>query len=166
MSIKMLTKALESIACPELNMKQSRTQSAIRWPVAYLTALLLGLLPFVSNPVALAQNANCNAPETQLEMNICAQQDFETADGLLNTEYAKARTYMKSIDADLQEQNRGAARALLEAQRAWIVFRDLACKAEGFLVKGGSMEPLFISTCKTTLTQQRTEALRQLVETN
>lgn len=145
-------------------MKSTSKLSAIHCSAVQSLALLIGLTQFAS--IALAQEANCNAPQTQLEMNICAQREFETADGQLNTEYAKARTFMKSIDANLQKKNRGAARALLDAQRAWIAFRDLACKAEGFVVKGGTMEPLFISTCKTSLTEQRTNALRQLIETN
>lgn len=134
--------------------------------MALLAVLLLGLVYSVTGRTAFAQNTDCKSPQTQLAMNICAQRDFEAADATLNTEYAKARDYMKSIDGDLPAQEMGAAKALLEAQRAWITFRDLACAAEGFVVKGGTMEPMVISECKARLTRHRIDDLQQLIAWN
>lgn len=140
----------------------SNTQTLMVLPVMLLIGLFLG----ASGPPAFAQETDCNSPQTQLAMNICAGKDFEAADATLNTEYAKAREYMKSIDGNLSSENKGAAKALLDAQRAWITYRDLACTAEGYVVKGGSMEPMVFSECKTRLTQQRIEDLRQLIAWN
>src|SRR5690606_1177340 len=41
---------------------------------------------------------------------------------------------------------------LLEAQRAWLRFRDAQCLSESFMARGGSMQPMLDSQCKTYLT--------------
>lgn len=143
-------------------MKAGLTSFNTRWLTALSAIFLIGLFHGLSGSPAFAQETDCKSPQTQLAMNICAQRDFEAADATLNTEYAKAREYMKSIDGNLSSQDKGAAKALLDAQRAWITYRDLACAADGFVVKGGSMEPMVFSECKTRLTRQRIEDLRQL----
>ena len=51
-----------------------------------------------------------------------------------------------------------------EAQRAWITFRDNACAAEGYAMKGGSAEPLVVYGCMRTLTLERTAHLTSMVE--
>jgi uncharacterized protein YecT (DUF1311 family) len=50
--------------------------------------------------------------------------------------------------------------SLREAQRAWVTFRDLACEVESLVAEGGSMQPMIYSACLTTLTEERTDALR------
>ena len=69
---------------------------------------------------------------------------------------------MKQVDAGQTGEFFGAEDALRQAQRDWIKFRDGACKAEGFLFRGGTMEPLIIATCLTRLTQRRTSDLQIL----
>lgn len=164
--VQLEREAIEPFTGLELRMKQSNHLSNTRILAALCATLSIGLLQSYSSGPALAQDTDCNAPQTQLEMNICSQRDFETVDATLNAEYAKARQYMKSIDGDLPAQSQSAAKALLDAQRAWITYRDLACAAEGFVVKGGTMEPMIISTCKARLTQQRINDLKKLVEFN
>ena len=108
----------------------------------------------------------CSNPQTQTEMNICASEALRAADGDLNADYKMARDEMRRIDSDLPKNMRGAAKALLNGQRAWIKYRDGACNAEGFVFRGGSIEPLIVSTCKERLTRQRSEDLRKLFERN
>lgn len=113
-----------------------------------------------------AQSPDCGNPQTQLEMNLCAHSEFQAADGDLNSDYRIARDEMRIIDRNLAADLHGAEKALLSAQRAWIKYRDKACSAEGFIVRGGTMEPLIISSCLTRLTRQRSEDLRRLFENN
>ena len=54
--------------------------------------------------------------------------------------------------------------SLLEAQRAWIAFRDAHCRVDGYMARGGSLEPLLVSTCKTALTKARTAQLQELAD--
>ncbi|WP_406720498.1 lysozyme inhibitor LprI family protein [Thioclava litoralis] len=100
---------------------------------------------------------DCADPQTQADMTGCAALDFAQADAALNAEYAATRDRAKA---------RGAAQAdaLLQAQRAWIAYRDAACKAQGLEFEGGSLEPMVVAMCKTELTQRRSEDLRRLYE--
>jgi uncharacterized protein YecT (DUF1311 family) len=111
-----------------------------------------------------AQEVNCAAPVTQLDMNFCADRAWKLADGDLNLAYGMARTLMRQTDAALPAADRGAEIALRDAQRAWIAFRDAACKAEGYVWFGGSIRPLVVSSCLERMTRSRTEELRALAE--
>ena len=107
-----------------------------------IALLLLFFLP-------LAASAACEDPQTQTEMNICAHQDFETADKKLNRVYAK---HLPSLTKPHQT-------ALRKAQRAWIKYRDLACKSYGLNAEGGSMQSMLVSNCLTKITHQRIKML-------
>jgi uncharacterized protein YecT (DUF1311 family) len=122
--------------------------------------LLLSMLPVTS----LAQETDCAAAQTQAEMNACAYQDWEAADAVLNALWPQARAVTKAQDADLPEELKGADQALLNAQRAWIAFRDAQCASEGFAMRGGSAEPLLIYGCMASLTEDRVEDLRAVIE--
>ena len=129
----------------------------------------LGSAVLMLSPVSLAQSVQtggCANPQTQTDMNICAGESLRAADGDLNADYKMARDAMRNIDSYLDGDSKGAAKALLTAQRAWIKYRDGACEAEGFSVRGGSMEPLVVATCHERLTRQRSEDLRRLFEQN
>lgn len=113
---------------------------------------------------AAAQGVDCANPVTQMEMNQCAYDDWETADADLNTAYQRAMALMTQWDSDLPAAEKGGAEALKDAQRAWITFRDKACEAEGYAMKGGSAEPLLVYGCMRQLTEDRTGQLDGLVD--
>lgn len=105
----------------------------------------------------------------QQEMNLCAAHDFRMADRALNEQWRITSKAMKERDRARAEWTPTDERpsyfnTLLEAQRAWISFRDAHCRLEGYEARGGSLEPLLVSTCKTHLTKLRTEELRTLAE--
>lgn len=107
---------------------------------------------------------DCSNAMTQLEMNQCANMDFQAADAELNMIYKKAMEKMRETDSYLPDNLKGAAETLRDAQRAWIPYRDKACEAYGFLARGGSMEPMLYSNCLADLTSQRVKDLQELVE--
>ena len=113
---------------------------------------------------AAAQDIDCANAVTQQDMNQCAYADWESADAKLNAAYKRAMAVMTQWDADLPEAEQGGAAALKEAQRAWITFRDKACEAEGYAMKGGSAEPLLVYGCMRLLTEERTAHLTGMVE--
>lgn len=105
----------------------------------------------------------------QSAMNICAAREFAAADARLNTQWSLTRTEMKRRDKNWDEgtspewdDRPGYFATLLEAQRAWIKYRDAHCRVDGYTARGGSLEPLLVSTCKTALTKARTAQLRDL----
>jgi uncharacterized protein YecT (DUF1311 family) len=71
---------------------------------------------------------------------------------------------MQQTDAALAEADRGAEIALRDAQRAWITFRDAACRAEGYVYFGGSMRLQVVALCLERMTRARTEELRSIAE--
>ncbi|WP_421858477.1 lysozyme inhibitor LprI family protein [Oricola sp.] len=119
---------------------------------------------------ATAQDWDCtNAGDLpQQGMNWCAAMDYQSADRALNVLWPKVRQHMKDMDADLADLGPdlvGAEDALLKAQRAWIEYRDGHCASEGFAARGGSLEPLLVSSCKAHMTKERTQELLLLMET-
>ncbi|MTI01063.1 lysozyme inhibitor LprI family protein [Roseibium sp. RKSG952] len=129
--------------------------------LTFLPALVLACL---ASAAKANEKIDCGYPLTQMEMTFCAQQSWEQADRQLNEVYGEALEHMTQMDSMLPQSLKGAADALKDAQRAWIPFRDKACTSYGFLARGGSMEPMLVYGCRTTLTKQRTEELKELVQ--
>lgn len=110
-----------------------------------------------ANPFA---NLDCKAASTQLEMNHCAYLSFQSADQELN------RVYRQLRNAGKQSEQKDPDPQLTNAQLAWIKYRDLDCKFSADRFKGGSIAPLMYSSCKETLTKQRTTILKSYLEFN
>ncbi|MBL4927713.1 DUF1311 domain-containing protein [Tabrizicola sp. KVB23] len=100
----------------------------------------------------------------QSDLNICAVQDWQVADDQLNAVWPKVLAALKAADAELPAELKGGEKALREAQRAWITFRDAECKAEGYPMRGGSAEPLLVYGCMAALTRERTETLARIAD--
>ena len=113
---------------------------------------------------AFAQEIDCANAMAQMDLNQCAYDDWNEADADLNLAYGQVMRLLKQWDADLPEGEQGGAAALKDAQRAWITFRDKACEAEGYAMKGGSAEPLLVYGCMRLLTEERTAHLTSMLE--
>lgn len=100
----------------------------------------------------------------QSELNQCAYDDWKAQDKALNAVWVKAMAVMKAVDADLPEEERGAADRLRKGQKAWISFRDDTCAAEAYIMHGGSAEPMLVYGCMARLTEARTEDLRFIAD--
>ena len=110
---------------------------------------------------------NCDDPQAQQEMNWCAAREFERADKALNAQWKLTSEEMNRRDArdgKPTDGRPGHMATLLSAQRAWLKFRDAHCDLDGYLFRGGSMEPLIVATCRTSLTEARTKQLQDLIE--
>ncbi|HAU76397.1 MULTISPECIES: lysozyme inhibitor LprI family protein [Agrobacterium] len=127
-----------------------------------MTALIC-ITAGISMPVA-AQEPNCKEPQTQADMTICAGKDYEKADKELNVAYQKLRKLLIERDKAADADGKGATDALVTAQRTWVAFRDANCALAGFQARGGSMEPMLISSCLAETSGKRAEELRQLSE--
>ena len=108
--------------------------------------------------------AQCEDQKTQLDMNICSFRDYLESDIELNQTWSRIE---RTFD---REPKKGSGQsdfeALLEAQRAWLVYRDKQCDAEAVAFEGGSMQPTVESTCLARVTRVRTEELNALLEYN
>jgi uncharacterized protein YecT (DUF1311 family) len=129
-------------------------------PALVLTALAAAL-------PARAQQVDCSAAQTQMDLTFCAQQAWMAADEDLNLAWGLAMAAARAQDAAyLPPGAPPAADMLRAAQRTWITFRDQACAAESNLARGGSMQPMLDFSCRERLTRQRTEDLRYYGEMN
>ncbi|MBE9179859.1 DUF1311 domain-containing protein [Oculatella sp. LEGE 06141] len=98
--------------------------------------------------------AECDNPQTQVEINICAQAGYEAADRQLNRVYQQLKN---SLNSQEQEQ-------LIEAEEAWIEFRDSNCELESSQFEGGSIQPTIRYGCLEEMTRNRTAELQQQLE--
>ena len=97
------------------------------------------------------ENACYEADYSQQAMTRCAGDAFERADKALNAEWAKVVAAYKG--------DKDAEKLMLEAQRAWLKYRDAHCELAAFDSKGGSIWPMLVSGCRADLTRQRTREL-------
>lgn len=102
----------------------------------------------------LAQRPNCNNPQTQSQMNICASIAYQNADRKLNQVY---RQLLPKLSAARKQK-------LIAAQQAWIKFRDSSCEFERSAFEGGSIAPMIYGFCLANVTEQRTKDLRRYLE--
>jgi uncharacterized protein YecT (DUF1311 family) len=121
---------------------------------AIATSLASIYLGIEQQPVT-SQPLNCQAAQTQMEMNRCADQAAQVADGELNWVYRRVRS--KYRGSRLEQQ-------LIDAQLAWIRFRDLTCAFDRNRFAGGSIAPMIYSQCLERTTRQQTEELKKYLK--
>ena len=131
-----------------------------------------GLLAFslvaAARPLTAAagdDRPDCGHATTQIEMNACAELEFEEADKALNALWPKFVADARERDADQGKEMKALGvpttlAALREAQHAWIAFRDAECSYESYAAFGGTMQPMLGSLCKARMTKSRIEELK------
>lgn len=130
----------------------------MRW----CSGLTLGLYIFTA-PVFAEEKPDCTNG-SQMELNMCAYQDFEKADDELNALWPKAKQFAEESDDELFKEHKGYPEALLASQRGWLAYRDGQCELFGFQSRGGSMEPMLVSGCKADLTRKRIKELSDIID--
>ena len=124
--------------------------------------MIVALLLMAAGPAL-----NCKDPQAQLEMNMCAYYEFERADAAMNAQWRTVAAAMREADRSVDRKSDNQPLhydTLLAAQRAWLTYRDQHCMVASFEARGGSMQPMLVSGCKSELTRERTRQLKQLVE--
>jgi uncharacterized protein YecT (DUF1311 family) len=96
------------------------------------------------------KDTDCKKAQTQMELNYCADRDYQAEDKKLNALY---RTIMSKYDAKSQ--------ALLKAaEKNWITYRDSECNFETASSEGGSTQPMEDSICLNNKTHARIKELQ------
>jgi len=137
-----------------------------------IRALMMVFL--IDATAAQAQDVDCTDWQnngTQSTLNICSYQEYLAADSDLNLAYKLAKSHMQQIVDDIaagetigRAGDENGVVTLRDAQRAWIIYRDKSCAAEGHIYSNGSIRPLIVNSCYTRLTRRRTEDLRAAFE--
>lgn len=101
----------------------------------------------------------CEEDDSQMAMNVCSFREFLRADIALNQTWDRVVVRYRREDDDS-----ALWQAVLNAQRAWLAFRDAQCGIWREYYKGGSIMPLVSNSCLTHLTEQRIEHLQDMLE--
>ena len=120
-------------------------------PIPKITIAFAGSL----TPQSLSQQPNCKNPQTQLELNQCADLKAKTTDRRLNKVYRQVQVKYKGNENE---------NLLIDAQLIWIKYRDSACSFSSSRFKGGSIAPLVYSNCIERLTKQRADELESYLK--
>ena len=102
-----------------------------------------------------------------LGMTWCLSAEADVWDGFLNDEYQATRGFARRADEDEAvyfPEYAVRAEKLLEAQRAWIAFRDAECALDYAEWGSGSMRNIAYADCRMTMTAERTIELRRMRE--
>lgn len=122
-----------------------------------IVALSLIFSAFFSTSVLAADKPESNCLQTaqnQTELNDCAAQTYKNADGEMNIAYKKVMDTLKSSPEK--------SKALLQAQRAWLKFRDADCAFLSSNSAGGSINAMNNALCLSERTAERTIALNKI----
>jgi uncharacterized protein YecT (DUF1311 family) len=128
-----------------------RTKAGIAGLAAALT---IGAGGASAQAATLYPVTDCSQLKTQMELNQCAGANYESADKALNKLYRQVMA--DQTDAASKER-------LIEAERAWISYRDKECAYElGPQQEGGSIWPMEMSNCLEDMTAARIRELTKL----
>jgi uncharacterized protein YecT (DUF1311 family) len=120
-------------------------------PMMSATRLLSALALVIACRPGAAHAADCAQASDQATMNRCATEEYQRADAALNGLYKQVQQRLKDDDVQMKR--------LIAAERAWVSFRDLECKFES-APSGGSASEMALATCLSSLTSQRSAALK------
>jgi uncharacterized protein YecT (DUF1311 family) len=117
----------------------------------FAVVLLAALL--ASSVNSRAQMQACASAQTQTDMSACAASEYRKDDTAMNQIY-------QQLLAKLAAQQKSL---LVDAERAWIAYRDGQCAFETSGSVGGSIHPMIVSDCLDEKTKVHTaELTRQL----
>jgi uncharacterized protein YecT (DUF1311 family) len=119
---------------------------------------LLPLVLLICSCSALA--IDCSNAVTTPDMNECASLNQKKVEAKLNQVYQKV---MKDLDKPDSEGEKYSEyrKTLLEAQRAWIKFRDADCNAIYTYYESGSIRNLMAISCKQKHAERRIKDLEE-----
>ena len=134
------------------------------WAVVCIvgTVLNLGTCLSSSNPREVPDQS-CQQAQATSTMLRCTAEALRRADNELNRWYkavmSKVDERAKKLEAAGLESPALRSR-LIEAQRAWLLFRDKSCAVEESIYGEGSFAPLAKSSCLARTTWARVEDLQ------
>ena len=107
-----------------------------------------------------AEYAECmDKANTNYDMKVCTQAEYEAADKSLNAEYSSLMILLKK---DTSQIGKTILDRMIKSQRAWITFRDAQCSAEAASIIGGTGETLTESLCLADMTRERAKKVREM----
>lgn len=108
----------------------------------------------------------CATQANTIEINQCLSNQLEARDKSLNVAYKALLRRLDDSDRSDGIDYARARRLLVEAQRAWISFRDNDCSGRTVLYQRGSIRWEVYTECLIAHTERRTNELKRWMMTN
>lgn len=115
----------------------------------------------LASPPALA--LDCAAATSTVDIVECANQNLAGAHARLNHAYKNAFSRISSSDYDAEIKIK-FRKALQEAQRKWIAFRDSECELASFKDYKGTISSIIRIGCLESMTSARVSELNKISE--
>jgi uncharacterized protein YecT (DUF1311 family) len=134
----------------------------MRSPAApYALALVAVTCPAALVRAQAPANIDCAKASTTIETTWCAEQDLKAADAEMTKAYKTALARAEKAASLNTNQRKDWKRALQEAQRKWIAFRDADCGAPiGWEWYRGTGMGAAVLSCKIARTEAREKDLK------
>lgn len=127
--------------------------------------LLLTLVPLLLALTTGAASAlDCAEAITTPEINECAAIEQQAVEKRLNAAYRKVLAYLDSAEPAIADDAARARARLVEAQRAWIRFREADCDALYELNASGTIRTVLWIGCMQSHAERRIEQLDDFME--
>lgn len=121
-----------------------------------------------SKKIVVQKNAANDPCESSsgLGQQLCAQNKLDAADKNLNIAYKALRSKLPAVDGEKgSESGTHPQKKLIEAQRAWIKFRDANCTFVGELNGGAPVwQEAAKSNCLVKMTETRIKELKSILD--
>jgi len=123
------------------------------------------IIALASAQLARAQAYDpCKTQKDTVEMNDCTKIEFAASEKELNQVY---RALLDALPKTASDYNANAAevrKLLVEAQRAWVLFRKKDCDGVAELNAGGTMSTMIFFRCMQARGEQRSKELQEWVK--
>lgn len=113
---------------------------------------MAGLLLVAASSAWAADGSCYEKAQTQADLTECSAESLKSADGALSDVY---REILVRLSGDPTAQ-----KALTQAQRAWMDFRDQECRFATLRVPEGSGGAMALNECRARVTRNRVSDLR------
>ena len=121
---------------------------------------------YLVQSTAAPDEFDCVKRATQADMNVCSFRDYLRSDIELNRVWSQVASRYRGKGKHTKSDPQSEFGSLLDAQRAWLIYREKQCDGEGMGYEGGSMRPLVENSCRERVTLQRIDELKLLLEDN
>jgi uncharacterized protein YecT (DUF1311 family) len=119
--------------------------------------LLMFLLLLGQSAFALG----CDKAVNTLEINDCASIEKEKVESQLNATYKSVIQKLEHPEPEVADDYLATKKALVEAQRAWVKFREADCDATYTWHRGGTIRTLMYIGCMQAHAEQRIKELKE-----
>jgi uncharacterized protein YecT (DUF1311 family) len=118
-------------------------------PTAVTLSRLICISVLLASPAIARAAADCSFPQTQHDMNECADDAYRQVDEVLNSSFQKL----------IHKISPAGQAKLYTAEKAWIAYRDSQCAFNTMATEGGSIHHMVLADCLSDLTKQQTAQL-------